>query len=209
MEGYLSDKEQIQIIKNWWKKYGNTILLSVILVLGASFGWRFWHNYKNKRAAQASVLYEQMISANTASKISDFKLFATHLIKDYASTPYASLASLLLAEQAVNANNLALAKQDLQWVIEHGSNDSFQQIARIRKARILIADQQLQPASQLLQQVDDKAFMPAINETRGDIFAAQGDKTKALQIYKQALHEVTQKSVMRSMLEMKINQMTQ
>ncbi len=207
MEVYMSDKDQVQVIKDWWKKYGTTIVISIIIVLGISFGWRYWHYYKNKQAQRASILYEQMLSAKATQKTTDFGLFAENLKKDYSSTPYAALASLMLAKEAVSNNKFFDAQQNLQWVINHSSNVSFKQIARIREARILLARKQLQQALQLLQHVDDKAFMPEISETNGDIFAAQGNNAKALQEYKKALSSVTENSVMRPVLEMKINQM--
>ncbi len=206
MEGYVSDKEQIQLIKNWWKKHGNIILIVFILVFGISFGWRYWHYYKNKRGVQASMLYEQMLSAD--NKTADFKLFAEHLIKDYSHTPYASMASLMLAKQDVDSNNLSAALQDLQWVVKHGNNKSFRQIARIREARVLLADKKIDEALQLLQEVDDEAFLPAIEETKGDIFLAQDNKAKALDAYNQARQMLASNSVMQPILTMKINQIT-
>jgi predicted negative regulator of RcsB-dependent stress response len=205
VEGYVSEKEQIQLIKDWWKKNGTTILAAIVLVFGLSFGWRYWHYYKNKQAEQASVLYEQMLSVNTAKKPADFKLFARHLIKDYAGTPYATLASLLSARENIEQNNLSDARQDLTWVIQHGKNKSFKQIARIRAARLLLADNKPQQALQLLKYINDKAFMPAILETRGNVFAAQGDKAKALEQYKNALQAAPKDSAMRERLIHEIN----
>jgi predicted negative regulator of RcsB-dependent stress response len=202
----MSDKDQIQAIKDWWKKYGMTIALSIVIVLGISFGWRYWHYYKNKQAEQASVIYEQMLSAKATQKLTDSKLFAENLIKDYSGTPYAALASFMLAKEAVNGKNLINAQQNLQWVINHSGNVSFKQIARIREARVLLAQKQLQQALQLLQHMDDKAFMPEISETFGDIYVAQGNNARALQEYKKALSGVAQNSAMWPVLEMKINQ---
>lgn len=208
MEGYISEKEQIQLIKNWWKKNGATILIAVILVLGLSFGWRYWHYYKNKQAEQASVLYEQMLSANIAKNPDDFKLFAQHLIKNYSSTPYATLASLLLAQENIEENNLSKAEQNLTWVMQHGKNKSFKQIARIRDARLLLDNNKPQQVLKLLKHVNDKAFMPAILETRGDVFAAEGNKEQALEEYKTALQATAKDSVMKVSLQMKITQLT-
>jgi predicted negative regulator of RcsB-dependent stress response len=208
VEGYVSEKEQIQLIKDWWKKNGSTILITIVLVFGLGFGWRYWHYYKNKQAEQASVLYEQMLSASIAKKTDDFKLFAQHLIKDYASTPYATLASLLSARANIEQNNLSDAQQDLTWVIQHGKNKSFKQIARIRAARLLLDNNKLQQALQLLKHINDKAFMPAILETRGDVFVAQGDKAQALEEYQTALQATPKDSVIRMSLQMKITQLT-
>ncbi len=205
MEGYVSDKEQVQLIKDWWKKNGSTIIIAIILVLGINFGWHYWQSYKNNRAEQASMLYEQMLSASFAQKQDDFKLFAQHLIKDYAGTPYATLASLFLAKQNVEQNNFSAAEQNLDSVIQHGINKSFKQIARIREARLLINENKLQQALDLLKHVNDKAFMPAILEARGNVFAAQGNKARAVAAYKAALHVAPEDSMIKERLMHEIN----
>jgi predicted negative regulator of RcsB-dependent stress response len=205
VEGYISDKEQIQLIKDWWKKNGGTIIIAIVLVLGINFGWRYWQSYKNNKAEQASILYEQMLSASLAKKPDDFKLFAQHLIKDYASTPYSSLASLFLAKENVEQNNFTAAEQNLDWVMRYGKNKSFKQIARIRAARLLINENKLRQALQLLQHINDKAFMPAILEVRGNVFAAQGNKARAIAAYKAALHVTPKDSLIRERLTHEIN----
>ncbi|MCK4608658.1 MAG: tetratricopeptide repeat protein [Gammaproteobacteria bacterium] len=207
MEGYVSDKEQIQLIKDWWKKHGTTILIAIVLVVGLSSGWRFWQSYKAKHAAEASVLYEQLLTAGINNKSADMKLYTDHLRKDYKHTPYASLASLMLAKADVATNNLGDAQKDLAWVVKHGKPDSIQQIARLREARVLLANNKAKQALKLLDKVDDKAFMPAISEARGDIYASQGNKAKALQQYKISLQESPKNSVLTPALQMKINQL--
>jgi predicted negative regulator of RcsB-dependent stress response len=50
--------------------------------------------------------------------------------------------------------------------------------------------------------------MPAILETRGDVFVAQGDKAQALEEYQTALQATPKDSVIRMSLQMKITQLT-
>lgn len=209
MNAYMSEEEQIQKIKDWWKKYGNTIIVGLIIFLGLSFGWRYWHSYKAKRAEQASILYEQALSAEMSHKMDSFKLYADQLINNYASSPYASFASFMLAREAVYANKLREAEQHLQWVIDHSGSKGFKQIARIRAARVLLTNKQPPKALELLQKVVDKAYQSVVAELQGDIYIAMGNKANALSAYKTAIAEISKKGLTSPILEMKINQVQQ
>ncbi len=187
MEGYLSDEEQVQRLKDWWKKYGTAVLLALVVFLAANVGWRFWNKYKTGKSQQASMVYEEMFNANMMHKVDSFKLLAQHIIKDYGSTPYASMASLLLARQNVSANNLPAAENNLNWVIKNSSGSSLRQIARIRKARVLLALNQPREAMQVLNKIDDVAFDAMTFEVKGDINLAMHKKDAALVSYQQAV----------------------
>lgn len=205
MDVYMSEKEQIQKIKEWWKKYGTSVLLGLVIFLGASFGWRYWNSYKTKRAESASVIYQQVLNADIAKQTENVQLYSQHLMDDYSSTPYASLAALILARDNVVANKLDAAKDNLQWIIKHSSNKAFIQIAKIRQARILIAEKQPQKAIDLLRLVDSKAYTSLINETRGDAYLGLGKKDDALEAYSSALKAKTHPGVDAAILAMKVN----
>lgn len=208
MDVYLSEKEQIQKIKDWWKKYGTTLLVCLAIFAGGTFGWRYWQQYKVKRAEQASNLYMQMLSADLAHQTNNVQLYAQHLMADYSSTPYASFAALTLARENVNANDLKSAKGNLYWVVDHSGNKSLRQIAKIREARVLLALNQSQQALDLLNKVDDKAYGALIAETRGDIFLSLGNKTKALQQYQAALKSDNKTGMNVVIVAMKVNLLT-
>src|SRR5579871_4833416 len=100
MNVYMNEQEQIQIIKDWWKKYGLSVIIGVILALAISWGWRYWQQHQQQTAEQASALFEQMLVLSTNHQ--PFAAAADQLIKNYPRTPYAALANLTLADQAVS-----------------------------------------------------------------------------------------------------------
>jgi predicted negative regulator of RcsB-dependent stress response len=208
MNVYVSDEEQLQKIKDWWKKYGNSVIIVVVAVIVLSFGLRYWQRYKTHNAQQASVIYEQMLLADAAKQPENFKLFAQHLMDGYSSSPYASFAAMLLARNAVSANDLPKAEQNLQWAIDHAKNRDLRQIARIRAARVLIAENQLDQALALLQKVDDKAYEPIIGEVKGDIYLAKNDKKAALEEYKNAFAAANKIGASSPVLAIKLSQLS-
>lgn len=204
MSGYnTSDQEQIQLLKDWWKKYGTTVLMGLMVFFIANFSWQFWQNYHRKYVDGASLMYTQMLSMLQLKKADEAQLLGEQLFKDYRRTPYASLAGLILAKEAVEQQKLDVALTQLQWVIKHAANNNLKQIAKIRAARILFADHKNQDALALLSKVDDQGYLAAIAELRGDILLALGNAAAAKTAYQEALAH-SPKEVQSPLLKMKL-----
>jgi predicted negative regulator of RcsB-dependent stress response len=182
----ISDNEQVQMLKDWWKEYGYYLLFTIVVFIFANFGWRYYQKYKYHQLENASINYMQMLTAFERQKNDEAKLYADALMKNYAKSSYASLAALMLAKIAVQANDLKLAQERLGFVIKKSSNKTLRQVARIRAARILIATKQPQVALDLLSTVDDAAYVAAVNEISGDALAALGKVMEANQAYQKA-----------------------
>lgn len=208
MNIYLSEEEQIQKIKEWVKEYGLAVILGIAVFFVGSFGWRYWQQYKSNHVAQASIIYEQLLGAHIAKDYDQVTLEVKHLRDDYAGTPYASLASLIVAQEAVAKPDLASAEQNLQWIIDKDKNASIKQIARIRLSRVLVEEKKMQQALAVLSKVDDTAYLPLLYEMKGDIYLASGDKKSAIQEYKNA-EESGADNVNKNVVEMKLNQLLQ
>ena len=182
----MSDKEQIQLLKNWWKQYGTSILVGILAFAVVNFGWQYWNQNKSQRTERASLMYTQLLNIADQDKNSEALLFEDHLIKDYASTPYASLAALSSAKNAVVAGKLEVALDKLQWVIKNSNVAGFRELARIRAARILLEQKKPQEALDLLAKIDDSDFAAAIDEVSGDALVALGKNDLAKERYQKA-----------------------
>lgn len=206
MSAYETDREQIEMIKKWWRDYGKTLLIAIIIGLALGFGWRYWRQHKVQVSQQASSLYQAMTIASAKKDQKTAAVFADKLMKEFSNTAYASLAALISAKNEVNENHLDKAYQDLQWVMKNSNVDSFKQIARIRAARILIQENKAKEALTLLSTVDDKSYGALINETKGDAYAALGDKKSALKAYKAAKLGLLEMGITNPILQMKMAQ---
>lgn len=208
MNAYASDHEQWELIKAWWKANGKMIVAVVVVTVLATYCFRYWQQYREHRLEQASLLYEQLLTMQTqGGQPASSAGIATDLQNNYPKTPYASLAALFDAKNAVASNNLPLAEQKLRWVIDHSSSSALRQIARIRAARVLLANGQAQQALKLLAVVDDAGFIPAVNYVMGDIYMAQGDKTKARHAYQAALDALPQSQPIRGLVQWDVEQL--
>ncbi len=202
------DDEKVEALKRWWKKYGTSVILGVVLGLGIMYGWQFWQKHQYVKHSQASIAYQSILENLAAKNQKQAEKEATRLVQDSPKSTYATIASLILAKQAVDAGKYDKAKQHLQWVLDHGKVDAYRQVARIRLARVMAAQKQTDNALQLLKTVDDKAFTALIAEVKGDILLTQGKQQQAKQAYKTALDAIPAQSPMRATVLMKFNSLS-
>lgn len=203
MTEYLTEQEQIQQLKTWVKQYGPTIVLGIVLALIMTTGWRYWQNYQNKILTHASSVYDEMLALRAQNNEDGAIVQAKKLLEHYRKTPYADMASLLLARDAVLKNDYPEAIKQLDWVIDHSKNSSMREIARIRIARILITEQKADEALALLKKINNKNYMGLIDEVRGDAYLIKQDPEAARKAYQLALQELPNAEVTRPILEMK------
>lgn len=200
-----NEDEQVEAIKRWWKKYGTSLILGVVIGLGLMYGVQYWRQHQAKLNNEASIDYQQILTDLALNNDSAVTADANKLIKDMPKSVYATVANLILAKQAVEKNDLNKAATHLQWVIDKGKEDAFKQVARLRLARILLEEKQFDKAMNLLGTVNDSAYLPAISEVKGDILIAQGKQKEARDAYQTALKAISNQSPMRPILLMKLN----
>ncbi len=204
----MNEHEQWEAIKTWWKANAVMLISIVLLAVIISFGYRYWQQHQLQKQEQSSALFDQLLLVNLSlhSEPLTHEL-AARLEKDYTQTPYAGLAALLEAKMAVEKNDLGKAQEKLQWVISNGKSADLRQIARIRMARVLLALKQPAQALSSLEIIDDVAFLPAINQVRGDIFLVQGKKKDARSAYEAALKSLPPTLAITNYLQMQVNQL--
>jgi len=207
MDAYLSEEEQWEVVKKWWREYGVMILLGILLAFAAGFGWRYWKRHQTAVASEASLAYQHILVSFTDQKILNFKKQAHTLMEQYPSTPYGTFSAWMLAKQAVDENKLPKALSSLQWAMDHTRNTAFKQISRLRVARVLLAMKKPERALSLLNTIDNKVYLPLIDEVRGDIYLAMGRKHEARAAYQVALLASTAMQLHRPLLEMKLSQL--
>lgn len=207
MEGYKTDKEQVEQLKKWWNENGKSIVGGITLGLVAIFGWRGWQDHLVVQGENASDLYEQMAADIREGKGTDTEIaaIADQLNQDYKSTPYSTFSSLLQAREAVEKDDISAAKNHLQWVLDNTDNDEFRHIAKIRFSRLLLIEGDKDAALSLIEKVDTGKFASSYHELRGDILLQQGDPKAAQEAYTQAL--ATQNSIRgnQSIVQMKLD----
>jgi len=188
MDANLTDDEKLEQLKKWWGENGGSIITGVVLGLAVLFGSKAWFSWQERNAQTASNLYTVLMNSMENGDAMAVSQKAGALVSDYGKTPYASLGALALAKVRIEAGDLEAAQAQLEWVLEHGKPDMMRDAARLRLARVLIAQGNLDGADTLLNQaVQGNAFAPLYTEVRGDVFVARGNMKEANQAYKEAL----------------------
>ncbi|WP_424191800.1 YfgM family protein [Ampullimonas aquatilis] len=184
------EQEQIDAIKIWWNKHGNLVMSAVTAVLLAFAAYNGWLWYQRSQTQQASLLYEELERGVSAKDNARVVRVATDLAEKYGSTPYADMGGVLAAKALSEAGDTANAKSRLQWVAEHGKDEAYQYIAKLRLAGMLADEKAYDEA---LKQVSGKApaaYEALFADRMGDILLLQGKKSEAKAAYDQALLKV-------------------
>ena len=204
MEIHRTEEEQVEAIKDWWKENGTSIVVGVTLGIAAIFGVRYWFDYQKAQSQQASALYAEVL-ASLASDKQKSESLASDMAANYSSTPYASLTALSLAKIKAEDKDYQGAQTYLQWVLDNGTDEGFQHVARIRLARLLIEDNKLDKAESLIKAISAAGFNSEYAELRGDIFLSRKELTQAAENYRLALVGLQPSSQRNQLLQMKID----
>lgn len=203
MTDYLTEQEQIELLKNWIKQYSLVILLGVLLAAAAIFGWRAFQERQYKLNSHASLLFDDMLTARVQHDTDALSVAMNKLKTHYSRTVYGPFAALMLAKQAVMQKDYLTATQQLNWVIQYSHIASLKQIARLRLARVLLALNQPQHSLEILQRIEDAHFIGFINEVRGDAYLMMHQPQIARAWYQKAIQALPRAEVIRPLLQMK------
>ncbi|MGD2112222.1 MAG: tetratricopeptide repeat protein [Gammaproteobacteria bacterium] len=188
METHVTDEEQLESIKKWWRENGSSIITGVILGVAVLFGGKAWFAWRENVAQQASDVYTAMIGALQQGDSMATTERAGILISDYSSTPYAALAALTIARLRIEEGELDAAQAQLQWVVDNADTEYLRTIARLRLARVLLARQDLDGAEAVLNAAGPAAEAGVMfAELQGDLHSARDELEQAAAAYRQAL----------------------
>lgn len=187
MDELLSEKEQWEWIKEQVRENGPAVVLAIVLGLAAVFGWRAWQSHLDGSRLAASAKYMQMVRALEQSDRSQALTVLGDLERDYAGSPYTDQAKLLAARVYVDDNELDRAAAELDNVAAHSKDKDLAIVARLRLARVQIAQGKPDSALATLGTADaGSAFAARFHEVRGDAYYARGDSARALSEYQSA-----------------------
>lgn len=193
MQDYRTEEERIDSLKKWLQERSKTIIAVIAMGSLSIFGWFEWQDRQRSDSSQAADLYKQLMTEFSVAKESeqaqDFEKIANQLMQDYQSTPYSMFASLLMASEAANKGEIDEAINYLQSQLEKADSDVFMHLIRLRVARLMLAQGDLDKALNLVDQgnVDAQHFSSLYFELRGDILLQQGDAESSKAAYKKAL----------------------
>ena len=204
MEDYLSEKEQWEWIKAQVRENGPAVILAVAVVAAGVYGWRWWQGRLDAGRLEAGAKYTQMVQALDGGDRARALALSGELQRGYAASPYTDQARLLAARLYVLGGELDRAAGELAAVAENSKDRYLALVARLRLARVQIAQGKADGALATLNAAQPGAFAAPYHEVRGDAYYAKGDKTAALKEYRSAQTGGAQTGAGDSLLTLKI-----
>lgn len=197
METYDSEEQQVEAIKQWVRKNGLPVLLTLAISIAGVMGWKSWTNAKNEQQEAASAIYQDMMDAlvlvkntptsGTDKQITTLQHLANQLIEEYPRLQYAHFAALTLAKVAVEKGDLTGAEKQLQWVLAQDADKPLAGVATVRLARVMASQGHYDDALKSLETLADPSFQVLVEEVRGDIYLQKGDKNAARLAYQRSI----------------------
>jgi predicted negative regulator of RcsB-dependent stress response len=189
MEEFESEDQQIAAIKKWWKENGASLLLGLGIGVGALLGWREYLAYQTNHSAEASDLYQAVQMQVSSNRLDDAHISKADLIRnDFSDTPYAALVSMSQAKYEYERGDIESALMHLRWASDNATETDVQHVAKLRLARILIAQKQYDEAEAILLASHPAGFDAGYEELKGDLYLAKGEIAQARVAYDKAIN---------------------
>ncbi|WP_432453884.1 MULTISPECIES: YfgM family protein [unclassified Agarivorans] len=184
MEIYSTEEQQVQAIKDWWKKNGTSVIGGSVLGLAAVFGWRYYGDYQVAQQDAASDAYQQVVT-QVASNSDELSSLVSY-VADEKGNNYAVFASLLLAKELVAKEDFAQAEEQLKLALA-GAPEELKGMIYARLARVQAQQQSFDDALASLALINEPALSATVELIKGDIYLQKGEPELARQAYQAAV----------------------
>jgi predicted negative regulator of RcsB-dependent stress response len=204
VDDYLSDKEQAERLRQWWRENGWFLIGGAALGGLGLVGWNQYQAYQVRKSEQAAAVYESVKQALAGSDLAAATALLEQLRTEYPRQAYTQQAGLLVA-RATLVSAPDRAAEELRFTMEHSDDPELAMVARLRLARVLAYREEYQEALALLTVDNPGQFAGRINEIKGDIYVALQRFDEARTAYLAAMVAAGAEVLDRSFLQMKIN----
>lgn len=205
----LEEQEQLAALKAWWKQYGPLCLIGIALGLAALAAYQGWNWYRDREAGKASVLYSELLKQAEAGDRKKALESAKTLTQEYAKSGYAPIGAFAAARIGFESGDLAVAKEQLQWIVDRARDEDMKALARYRLAAVLLDEKKHDEALKLLDVKPEDPMAGLIADLRGDVLIAKGAESEARAAYQLALEKFDAKSPYRNLVQIKIDALGQ
>lgn len=210
---YLSDEEQAERIKQWFRENGVSLVVTIVVAVAALIGWRQWQEHSAQVASNASSTYQEMMTSlqqaqarpDSEQQFQQVREKAEALLVEHPKTSYADFAGLTLARLSVEEGDYGAAGTYLREVVATASTESVRHTARLRLARVQLEQKQYDEVAVTLEQGFPEAWRGQALEVKGDMYLARGDVDAAREAWQSALDVLEAGDTGRRRVEMKLN----
>ena len=205
METYTTEEQQVEALKKWWAENKMSVIGGVVIGVSALWGGRAWLDSQASHAEAASATYQIMLEQMTRGNNEDAAAQGAQILGQFSDTPYSSLAALSMARIKLDTGDAAAASSHLRWALDNAKEDAVKHEARLRLAKLLLADAKYDEALTMLNGVEVSVYTASYEQLKGDIHLAAGQLESARTAYGRALAGMTPMERGRELLQMKLD----
>ena len=187
IEGYETEEQQVDAIKQWWKENGTMLVVGAVVGLAGLWGWRYYGETVLAGQEKASTEFAQVLVKFEAEGSEQGTADMSTFIADNKGNNYATLASLLLAKAAVEAKDYTLAKTQLTNLLADNSYQPLTPVIQLRLARVSTELGEYDQALAILDKITEKGFEVKANQSKGVVYLKQGDLDLARRAFQAAV----------------------
>lgn len=188
----LTDEEQAERVKAWWKKNGTSVITGALIGIAAIAGYNYWQTQKNDGLEQASAQYSLLLGAMNTPDSATARELSQSILDDHAGTVYGTKAALVQAKLYADSGDLANALDSLLLAKNNSAESGLTHVANLRIVRIYLEQGEIELAEAALNSETNRVgFESQYLELEGDIAYAQGDVDLAREKYTSASESLT------------------
>ncbi len=198
------EQEQLDQLKHFWQRHGNLITWLLVAALGAYAAWQGWHWWQRDQSVKAGAMFDELERAAQAGDADKTDRVFTDLKSRYPRTAFTQQAGLLAAKLQLDKDKPEAALAAFSWVADHAVETSYQTLARLRAAGVLLDQKKYDVALKQLDAATSPEFTALVADRRGDVALAQGKTADATAAYQRAWKAMDSKLDYRRLIEAKL-----
>jgi len=200
------DKDLNEKVSDFFSKNKKNIILYSIIFLVFYFASTFYMSQGEKKYLLASDLYQKIQLAN---EITDAEGLANELKEKYASTAYASRASIYLGNIYFKNKDFSKAKESYKWASDNARETSIGSLANYQLGVMLFSQKDFDNAMLAANSIKDNGFIGLKNNLLGDLFSSLGKLEDARKSYQTAYEFYKDKNDLAKVVKIKIDSISQ
>ena len=176
----MSDEQKVV---SWLEDNYKGLLLGLFLGLSILFGYKSLLSSQNTAQLELSRQFDMAVNNFQKGETDQIIEYAKMNMTDNPENIYTALANLYSAKAMYSDNKIDEAYIFLDHIISNTPDSDIVNLAKYRKAKLLIEQNEYSTALNVLTSLDNYQHI----ELRGDIYLLQNNKNEAINHYNQVL----------------------
>ena len=186
MDIYQTEEQQVEAIKGYWEKNGNTIIAGIVLGFAGFIGYNVYQDNQLEQELALSDSYQALLE-KSEDDTQAFTAEGQAFIQANEKSSYASLMAFSLAKEAATHKDWPQVQKQLTVALDNAPTDGIKAIASLRLARVQVQLEQYSEALATLSKPLPESFIAAVEEIKGDTYVLQSKKELARNAYQVAI----------------------